>query len=275
MKQKIKLIGFDLDGTLLNSEKKIGLYTRKVLDACIERGITVLPVTGRPFSGVPKELRGYCGMDYMITSNGARVVEKGISVYEKLLPVEKARKILDIFGDYDTLREIYYDGQGYAQKSYLDQISVYMKTSAMAEYVLTTRIAVDNIEKKFSEENRPLDKVQALFVREEEREAAWERIEALGDVEVTGALSNNIEVNAAGVHKGIALLWLAKKLGISREEVMAFGDGTNDLKMLQTVGVGIAMENAVDSVKAVADDIAPSNDEEGVAQIIEKYVLNT
>ena len=85
---------------------------------------------------------------------------------------------------------------------------------------------------------------------------------------------NNIEVNSENVHKGIALLWLAKRLGIKKEEIMAFGDGSNDLKMICDAGIGVAMANGIESVKAAADLIAKSNDEDGVAQIIDQYVLN-
>lgn len=275
MKQSIKMIGFDLDGTLLTSDKKIGTYTKEILDEAIQRGIIVLPVTGRPLAGVPEELKSYKGIDYMITSNGARVVEHGKSIFERLVSVKTSRNILDIFEDYDTLREIYYDGQGYAQRDKMEQMEKYMKTPVMAEYILRTRLPVEDLNGKFAAEDRPLDKVQALFTNQEEKMEAWKRIEALGDVEVTGALSNNIEVNASGVHKGNALLWLAQRLGIQREEIMAFGDGANDIKMMRDAGIGVAMENSIEAVKEAADMITVSNDAEGVAHTIENYILKS
>lgn len=275
MKQSIKMIGFDLDGTLLTSDKKIGTYTKEILDEAIQRGIIVLPVTGRPLAGVPEELKSYKGIDYMITSNGARVVEHGKSIFERLVSVKTSRNILDIFEDYDTLREIYYDGQGYAQRDKMEQMEKYMKTPVMAEYILRTRLPVEDLNGKFAAEDRPLDKVQALFTNQEEKLEAWKRIEALGDVEVTGALSNNIEVNASGVHKGNALLWLAQRLGIQREEIMAFGDGANDIKMMRDAGIGVAMENSIEAVKEAADMITVSNDAEGVAHTIENYILKS
>lgn len=273
MNHNVKMIGFDLDGTLLTTEKKLTEYTKEVMQEAISKGILLLPVTGRPYSGVPKELLAFEGMNYVITSNGARVVENGKTIYERLLPVEKARKILDIFEEYDTLREIYYDGQGYIGEKMIESISSYMKAPAMAEYVRTTRLPVSDLRKKFEEENRALDKVQALFACPEEKEKAWQKISALGDVEVTGALDNNIEVNAGNVHKGNALLWLADKFGISRDEIMVFGDGTNDVKMLKSAGIAVAMSNGVESVIEAADVVTCSNDEEGVAKMIAEYVL--
>ncbi|MGN1165415.1 MAG: Cof-type HAD-IIB family hydrolase [Lachnospiraceae bacterium] len=274
MKHKIKMIGYDLDGTLLTTDKKLTSYTKEVLKEAIRRGIIVLPVTGRPFSGIPDEIRGFEGIHYLITSNGARIIEDGTSIYERLLPVENARKILDIFEEYDTLREIYYDGQGYAQEHELNQIEYYINSAAMAGYITSSRLSVPDLRGKFEEENRDLDKIQAIFRYPKDKEKAWKRVSALKGVEVTGALDNNIEVNSENVHKGIALMWLAKKLGIQQDEIMTFGDGSNDLKMIRDAGVGVAMSNGIERVKEAADLIAESNDEDGVAKIIEQYVLN-
>ena len=107
-----------------------------------------------------------------------------------------------------------------------------------------------------------------------EKEKAWTEIsENVFDIEITGALLNNIEVNASGIHKGNALLKLGEILHINKEEIMAFGDGKNDIKMLETACVGVAMANSVPEVLAVADMITVSNDEDGVAKVIEQYVL--
>lgn len=273
MARRIRMVGFDLDGTLLTTEKKLTEYTKKVLKRAVNEGIVVLPVTGRPLAGVPKEISGFEGITYMITSNGARVVENGRTIRENLLPVEKARKILDIFEDYDTLRDIYYDGQGYMPKAFLERLGEYVSSPGMLAYMLSTRIPIGDIRIKLEEENRSLDKVQALFRNPKEQREAWERVKALGDLEVTGALSLNIEVNAGGVHKGAALIWLADRLGIGREEVMAFGDGLNDLEMLKEAGYGVAMANAVPPVLDAADLVTMSNDEDGVAKAVEKYAL--
>lgn len=274
MERKIRMVGFDLDGTLLTTDKLVTEYTKKILNRAISEDIIVLPVTGRPLSGIPKEISGFEGMRYMITSNGARVVEDGRTIHESLLSVEKARKILDIFEDYDTLQDVYYDGQGYMPREFIERIGGYVSSPAMEQYMKSTRAPIDDIRVMLDEENRSLDKIQALFGRKGEQKEAWKRIEALGDVEVTGALDRNIEVNAGGVHKGAALLWLAERLGISREEVMAFGDGLNDVMMLREAGVGVAMANSIPAVLEAADMVTSSNDEDGVAKAVEKHVLS-
>lgn len=276
MKHKIKMIGFDLDGTLLTDQKELGEYTVQILKRAVEERIVILPITGRPLCGLPEEVTGLTGLRYAITANGARILDlKNAAVLkEQLVSVETAEKILDILGNYDSLREIYYDGTGYAEREKLEQIDHFFEEGPMAEYVRSTRQPVENLMDKFRKESREVDKVQGVFADLGEREAALDEIRKLEGVTITGALHNNIEVNAAGVDKGNALLWLAQYLGIAPEETMAFGDGNNDITLLEKAGTGVAMKNGIEEVKHAADRITEkTNDEEGAAKFIETYVL--
>lgn len=276
MKRKVKMIGFDLDGTLLTSEKKLTPYTMEILQRAIGQGILVLPATGRPLCGVPKELAEYPGIRYALTANGGRIVSlpSKETIHEELIAPEVARKVLNILEKYDTLREIYYDGQGYAPEEKLKRIAEYLPSAPMAAYVVSTRTPVPDIREMFERENRPVDKIQGLFIRMEDKHAAMEELKAFPEIEVTGALLNNVEVNAGGVNKGTALVRLGASLGIRREEIMAFGDGANDIHMMREAGIGVAMGNAIEEVKAAADYMTATNDEDGAAKFIEKYVLN-
>lgn len=269
------MIGFDLDGTLLTSEKKMTEHTKETLVKAVEQGVVILPVTGRPISGLPKEILEFPQIRYAVTSNGARIVDlkTGETLYEKALNREKARKILDILGEYDTLREIYYNGIGYADEEKLKSIDKYVSHPAMANYICTTRRPVANVMDKFDSENKDLDKVQGLFANAEERFEAWRRIDEEVDAEVTGALNNNVEVMEQGINKGHAICFMAEKLGILIEETMAFGDGANDISMVETAGIGVAMSNGIPEIIEAADLVAESNDQDGVAKIVEKYVL--
>ena len=94
-----------------------------------------------------------------------------------------------------------------------------------------------------------------------------------GPTEITTSLDSNLEINAPGVTKGSALLALAEHLGLARSQLMAMGDSGNDLAMLQAAGLGIAMGNATEEVKAAADAVSTDNNHDGVAVAIEKYVL--
>lgn len=98
---------------------------------------------------------------------------------------------------------------------------------------------------------------------------------AIPELSISSSMYNNLEVNAKGADKGSALLWLADYLGIDREETMSFGDGENDIPMIQAAGIGVAMENALDTVKAAADMITLKNDEDGVAAAIRKIIFGS
>ena len=272
---QIKMIGLDLDGTLLDSKKGLTPYTKKVIEKAIRKGVYVLVATGRPFTGIPKELREFPGMRYALTSNGARILytETGSILIEHLLPRESAKKALEIFRKYDTLQEVYFDGQGYADRGKLEHIGRYHRNPYMWEYVLASRIPVEDVVALVQGKGQDLDKVQALFADMDEREAAWRELSGYEDLTLVGSLGYNIEINAAGVNKGKGLVALGGLLGIRREEIMAIGDGDNDTVMLEEAGFGVAMGNAEDKVKACADYITGTNDEDGAAKAIEKYVL--
>lgn len=273
--QKIKMIGLDLDGTLLTSEKKLTAYTKEVLKKAIEQGIYVLVATGRPYTGIPKELQEFPGMRYALTSNGARIVDtwEDKILYEKLFPLDHAKKALEIFSKYDTLQEVYFHGQGYAEKEKLDRAEKYHHNPFMWDYIRKTRKPVSSIEEIIQKENYAMDKVQALFANLEEKQLAWDELSVIKEFELVSSLGYNIEINAAGVNKGTGLIGLGRLLGIKREEIMACGDGDNDEAMLREVGFGVAMANATDRVKAAADYITGTNDEEGAAKAIERFAL--
>lgn len=275
MIKNIKMVAFDLDGTLLTTEKVFTERAGKAITKASEKGIVLLPATGRPLGAIPEEILHYPGIRYAITANGGRVVDTvgGKVIYEKPVPLEIARKVLDIYEHYDTLREVYYDGAGFAEEKMLRRIRDFFGVSAMGDYILSTRTPVADIREKFESEGRAVDKVQAVFASLADKQKALEELSEIEGIEVTGALVNNIEVSVQGVNKGNALLALGEMLHIKKEEILALGDGANDIEMLKKAGLGIAMANSSDEVKAAADIVTVSNDEEGVARIIEEYVL--
>ena len=276
MKRNIKMIGFDLDGTLLNSNKEISDYTRDVMREAVKQGVIILPATGRPLTGIPKPVMALPGIRYAVTANGARVVDvqEDKVLHEALLPYEKGKELLEIFAKYDTYREVYYEGFGYATADMVEHIEEYMPIKPMIEYMRTTRRRVPDVEAMFHEKKMAVDKLQALFRDTETRDLAMKEVkEKVHGAAVTSAVGNNIEANGEDAQEGIALLKLGEILGIKKDEIMAFGDGSNDMDMIRRVGFGVAMENGIDEIKEAADYITVTNDEHGVAKAIEKFVL--
>ena len=275
MNKNIKMVGLDLDGTLLTSQKKVSEYTRQVLEKAVEQGCVVLMSTGRPLSAVSKEVLELKGMKYAVTVNGAKILnlETGEVLLAKPLPIELAVQILDICCDYDSIPELITDGHIYTNAMCLTHLEDYYAHPSMIEYVLNTRTPIEDVKVMLQEIKQPMDKMRAVFRYPEERLAARKRLEQLSGIVITNSSDVDLEINLEGVDKGQGLLWLGEQLGIRREEIMACGDSYNDYGMLKAVGFAVAMGNAEDEVKAIADYITDTNDCDGVAKAIERFVL--
>lgn len=275
MNRTIRMVALDLDGTLLNSRKELTEYTKDILRRTVEKGIIVLPSTGRPYSALPEELKHFPGMKYAVTANGARVLdlEEKKVLYEDLLPLDLSEKVLKILKKYDAIHEFFVEGVGYTSVDSLETAYEYFDSSHMAEYYMKTRYSVKDVEARMKEIHAPTDKLQGIFKSIEERAMAIEEIEKLPGVTVTTAFRNNIEINKAGADKGVGLLKLGELLGILPEEIMVCGDGMNDMSMMQRAGLAVAMDNSAPQVKEIADYVTGNNDEDGAAKAIEELLL--
>lgn len=274
MKSKIKMIALDMDGTVLNDEKEVTQYTKNVIEKAARRGVIVIACTGRPLNAVPNSFTSLEGIKYVISSNGARIVDvkEDEVIYTSLIKNECVDKLLQIVESYDTYREVFWDGVGYASKEMYRNVHNYFG-EYMSSYIGETRRFVDDINQMIKEENIACDKVHVAFANLDERKKAIQDIKEYGDYELEAAMLQSIEITASGVNKGAGLKKLGEILGIQLSEIMAIGDGMNDASMLKVAGVPIAMGNAVNEIKALAIDVTDTNNEDGVAKAIEKFIL--
>ena len=272
-KRDIRLIGLDLDGTTLTTDKKLTPHTKEVLEACIRQGIEVLPATGRVWSGIPEELMKMEGVHYVISSNGAAVVElaTGKAVYTNGIAWDRALEVFDILERYDTFYAAYAEGNGWCEARFYENLNDYGIEPLIQRLVKSSRTCIEDLREWVKEHKSPIEKINMFFRDEEKRQQAFRELSEIPDLAVTCSLTNNLEINHCTCNKGDALLNLGKILGISMEQIMACGDGNNDLEMVRNAGVGVAMENGEDSVKEAADYVTVTNDEEGVARAIELF----
>lgn len=274
----IKMIATDMDGTFLDDEKKVPPQNREALRRCADLGIEIVPATGRTVTGIPDALKELPGVRYAITTNGAVVVDlkENREISACRIPVETAVQVLRLAresGD-DIMYDAYIDGAGISMNCFLDHLMKYVKTEGLAELVRKTRRVVPDTILYVEEQGKPVDKINMFFTDMEARERMRAALGTVDGIMVTSAISNNLEINAAGADKGGALLRLAAYLHIDREEVMAFGDGENDLSMIRSAGMGIAMANGIEEARAAADYVTGTNNQGGVAEAIGKFVLS-
>lgn len=271
MKKDIRLIALDLDGTLLDSQKHLSTRNREALLECVRRGILVVPCTGRIWAGVPDFIRNFPGIRYAITVNGAVVVdtEKNQVLDECKLSWQQTIEILKLAGQFHTMYDVYINGGGLGEARFMEHLQDYGISSELEKMIRSTRKMVPDVIAEVKERACPVEKINYFFGDLAERQRAREALLKRGDVLVSSSFSNNLEINAPGAAKGEALLRLAAKLGLESWQTMGFGDGENDISLIREAGVGVAMGNAVDSLKAEADYVTITNDEDGVAAALE------
>lgn len=274
MKKDIRLIAFDLDDTLLNTDKTLSEKNRRSLLRAAEAGIFLVPATGRIFCGMPECVREL-PLSYTIAANGALVTEVGTDavIYNAYLPNDRAIALMQYF---DTLPAAAYDcyigGRSYMAKQFYDNIERYIETPAYIALTRWLRTPVPYLPEHVKELGIPVQKVQ-LFTRDAalKQEVMRKIGETYPDLSVTTSTPENVEITDKRATKGNALLALCRHLGISPEQVLALGDGINDIPMLRVAGLGVAMANAFEEVRAAADYITLSNNESGVAAAIDRF----
>ncbi len=275
IKKNIRLIALDLDGTLLNEEKHISEENRRALRECIEQGIYIVPTTGRTLEGIPEEVKGIPGVRYAITVNGGKIMDKTENrvIDSRILEPEQALAVIDIVRNYPVMYDAYINGRGVCEQRFLDHLEEYGITGAGKNFIKSMRDAYPSIRDHIEESGEQVEKLNIFFRDLSCREEIREKVNALGFTVVSSSMYNNLEVNAKGATKGDGILRLAACLGISPDETMAFGDGENDISMIEKAGMGVAMGNAGAFLKERADYVTRTNDENGVAWAIDRFVL--
>lgn len=269
----VKLIMTDLDGTLFKDDhESISKRNITALRRANENGIKICISTGRTKSLIFDAISAVPFADYIITSNGAVTYDAQTDeiIASELLDAEKSKKVFEIINAHSLTHEIYFEGEcfldGYSAKLYN-----YGNISAHYLKVLKDKAnVVPNLSEHIG--NRGVEKINIMHVTGEELEEVKNVILNIGGIFVTSSIPENLEMNNFNANKGYALKSLCKILNISENEVMAFGDSGNDCEMLKTAGYSFATANAWEEAKRAAKGITLSNEDDGVAVQIEKYL---
>ena len=271
----IKIIFLDQDGTLLDSNKRFSDANRAALEKAAERGIHIVPCTGRFFQGITPAVRDLPFVRYAVAVNGAQVYdrEKDLVLHRCELLKEDAWKVYDVLEALPVIYDCFQDNFGWIDQKFYDIMDQYAM-EVPAEFMRRMRHPLENFRQTIQERSKPVQKIQMFFKDMELRSRMLVELqERFPDLVVSSGIVNNIELNAGDAHKGAALLALCRHLNIDPSETMAFGDGLNDITMLRSAGIGIAMANAPQPIKDAADYITDTNDNDGVAQAIARFCL--
>ncbi|MBM4078949.1 MAG: HAD family phosphatase [Planctomycetes bacterium] len=267
-KRRCRMLAVDLDGTVLTSHGELTPRTRRALARCRARGVEVVLCTARPPRSATPHWRRMKLTTPLIAYDGAMVVEPstGEVLLNRTMPGILARKVLQEARRVHPEMVITFEIQ---DKWWTDELGASIITRTAKE-----GFKPDVVCDLDACVTRPVTKI--LISRSVETLDALERRlrrklgKRLSVVRVEDYL---LEMAAAGVSKAAGLKLVARRYGIKPSEVVAIGDGMNDIAMLKWAALGIAMGHAPDAVKRAADVVTASNDEEGVAKAIQTYVL--
>lgn len=265
-----KAIALDLDGTLTDSKKNVPEDNIKAIDEAIDNGICVILVSGRPPFGirpVAEKLHLSDKGGFIIACNGSYIIDCKTNeiIYKTYLPDECKKDVCDIARSNGVYALTYYNDLIVGESD----DDEYVIKETICNY--TSAKKVDNLS-EFLTYSIP----KFLVVGPHEKLLLVQQgiLEKFGDkLDTFFSEDYFLEVVPKGVAKDNSLMWLLPRLGISKEELIACGDGMNDISMLKIAGLAVAMENAYPEVKKYADIIAPSNDACGVADVINKYLI--
>ena len=273
MKQDIKVIAMDLDGTALNHQKQLTERTRAAIQKAAKSGIQIVVATGRTFSSLAPEVLAMPEITCAITSNGAVVnrIPDGAVLLHNYPNPETVSEIAGMIQGEKIDTEVCTGGQAYIGQSYYDRV-LEGKTNRDVQYVKTTRHPVPDIYQFLLEHRVAIENINLNFKTLEEKQQWQQRFQKLPGVTPTSSFLFNVELGGATTSKAHALQALLDEWQMTSRQVMAFGDSENDLGMIQLAGIGVAMANGMEEVRQAADILAESNEEDGVAKIIEQLI---
>lgn len=271
-----KLLAFDLDYTLLDSQKRLSEENLAALHAAAEKGVILVPATGRVYQGLPEKIRELPFVRYCILGNGAMLYDSrnDIVIAEDSIPLAEAEAVFDFAEANGLPYDIYAEGSGYMNREWFDTLENYIDDEATIMILRRLRAPVDDFRNYVRTHFKSVMKIQIYFKDPAFRIRMIDEMPKLfPELSVTSSLPMNMEVNGHYANKGSAIIRLCEALGIDVSESMAIGDGLNDLEMIKAAGIGVAMSNAESAVKAAADYITGSCEESGLALAIKKLLL--
>ena len=257
MKQPVSLIALDMDGTLFNGQSEISKEDQDAIREASSRGIHVAISTGRPYAGLPVTLLSGLGVSYAITSNGAAVyhLPDRLCIHESAMEPALVCPIIEELQKKSIHMDAFINGDGFSQRSCEGKIDCLDMPTSIKRYIHRTRTFTDDLAAYIRVHNLNVQKMTLNFYPQEDGTFLYR------------------EFTRAGVTKGNGLTLLCSHLGVDIEETLACGDTQNDIDILKTAAIGVAMENALPEVKEIADFVTRSNENSGVAHAIRTFAL--
>ena len=273
---KYRLAAMDLDGTTLNRKRHISEGNRKAMEEALEMGAHVVVATGRAYSALPSDVFEIKGLRYVMCSNGAQVwdIREKQLIYHNYIAACAVDDVIDMLSGMEYMYEVFIDGKAYTDSVSYEKAKRGELTFRNQDYIVETRIPVDDLMGLMREHREEIENVNINFGDMSIKKSLGEKLATIDNTTLTTSFDHNWEIGGATTGKGDALLHLISHLGIKGEECIAIGDSPNDISMLKVAGMPCCVGNAKDEVKENSKYIADTNDNDGVAEILKKCIID-
>lgn len=279
MNQNIRLVALDMDGTLLNHEGQISVTDQTAIKEITAQGIEVVISTGRPYTGLPTELLCSLGVHYAITANGAGVytLPDKTCLHASCMQPELLYPLLEELQKKDIHIDAFVHGDRYGLQSNYAKIDTLAMPQSLRDYIRNSGTLFEDLAALIRENRLEVEKMTLNFYpladgSFKDRESVISLLAQHPEVTFLSGGYHNLEFTKTGTTKGMGLRFLCEHLGISLSQTMACGDTQNDIDILQTAAIGVAMGNADREVQELADYVTLTNEECGVAAAIHRFI---
>ena len=269
-----KIVASDLDKTLLGPDKTVSKENWAAIAAMHERGVHFVPASGRAYEEMPRELLDSPLIRYYITSDGTTVYDKHTGITHELpMSRELAHHVLRKVFSYDVCTMVHADTRSYVDEKTHSEAAYasYNMSRSWVDFSLTMEVVVKDLE-RFAYELPAVQAVIPFFKNMEDLKDCMAYFQRDPRVLVAQSAEYNLEIFDASAGKGNALMLLARLLNIDPADTIAVGDSTNDYTMVKAAGLGLAVENAVPELKAVADTVICDYRRHSAKYILEHYI---
>ena len=286
-----KLVAIDLDGTMLNSYGMVTESTKQVIKNTINKGIEVIIASGRPIDSIKTIAKEIGSENYFIAGNGALIydIKKDEIIYEKFMNKQKVLEIIKICEENSISYNIYTEKTIIAKGLKYNVLYYYKENLKKEENKKTNITIVEDVYEYIKNlENEKFLKITVCDETKSVFNSIIRKLRTVEDIDVLDVLHMSkkmkkqgtedvpieyyyTEISLKDVDKWNAIEYLANKMNISKDEIIAIGDNINDKEMIENAKVGIAMGQSTPVITEIADFVTSNNNEDGVAKALEKY----
>lgn len=271
----IKLVASDLDGTLLNKKGELSEITKQTVIECLQQGIQVIPCSARIYSEIPAWLKQEKRIKYIVCENGANIVDNQTEQSVRLLTINQAafQAVMKHSAPISRCWSMSINNHVYCSNQILREKEQGILSGFDNQKFAKTRTFVEDYRPHLNAQQNNVSKIHFALHDAAHRDTLKEALIDIPEVSITSSYFRNIEVTHPEATKGNGLRYLMDLLNYKQEEVIAFGDNDNDITMIEVAGIGVAVENATERLKKVANQVTMHHDDDAVAKTLQAIVL--